>query len=320
MPTRRQARPPTGGAQRGNAVGPRSYGPCRILLAWLVPALATSSLHAQQAEPFATPRYQVEASLTHDDNVSRGRVSGDILRDQSVALRASRDWSAPISANTRWVLTAVGGGEVFATYSRLSRVFLEGQAAVEYRASGSFSAPTFTAFVTVAGDESRSTLRSGHRGTVGGSVSAALTDRVFVVASVSHEQHVARSAVFSGRSQALRLNADYAVTPRGTLYAGVELRRGDANASGGATLENIDIAKFFVDDDAFAGSALKTYRFDADTVVAVVGFNLGFGSSTSLDLSWRQARTRPNTALPFATDVPDRYVANQWVLAVSRRF
>lgn len=289
-------------------------------LAGLAFALAAPALHAQQTEAAAPPRYQVEAILSHDDNVSRGRVSGDILRDQSLAVRASRDWSKPINANTRWVLVASGGGEAFARHERLSRAFAEGQVAVEYRASGSFSAPTFAAFARITGEASRSTLRSGYRATVGGNVSAALTDRVFVVASVSQEERSARSAVFSGRSQALRLSADYAVTPRGTLYAGVDLRRGDATASGKATLENIDIAKSFVDDDAFAASGLKTYRFDADSVIAVIGFNLGFGSTTSLDLSWRHARTRPNTALPFATDVPDRYLANQVMLAVTRRF
>ncbi len=286
-------------------------------------ALAATGLRAQPAAPVDSaplPLYQFEAALTHDDNVTRGRSAGEIRSDQSLSVRLSRDWSMLVNPSTRVILTGVGGGEAWRRHSRLGRGFVEAQGMLEYRGSGAFSAPTFAAFARVSGEAYRSTLRSGHRYALGGIVSAALTDRIFALASVSHEGHVARSDVFSGRSNAARLNLDYALTDRATLYASAEYRRGDATASGRISLENIDISKSFVDDDAFSAAALKTYRFEAETVIAVIGCNVGLGPNSSIDLSWRRAETRPTTGLPFASDVPGRYVANQFVIAVLRRF
>ncbi len=282
--------------------------------------LAASAACAQADASAALPRWQVEASLTHDDNVTRARSDAEIAADASVGLRLVRDWDFPLNPNMRLLLSASAGVEGFARFQRLSRAFGEVEAVVEYRAAGSFSAPTYGVFIRASGDESRSTLRSGSRIGIGARVAVPLTDRIFAVASIGHEEVHARSAVFAGRRNSARMNLDYALSDVGTLYAAVDLRQGDSTGSGGASLENVDIAKSFVADDAFEGKELLTYRFEARTVVAVIGYNHGLGPGASFDVSWRRAETRPREGLPFASSVPDRYVANQIVLAFLKRF
>lgn len=285
-----------------------------------VDAAAAPTSAPTSASPSAAPRFQIEASVTHDDNLTRGRSAAAKRSDQAYAVQLSRDASFTISPTTRLTLSGSVGGEAFGRYDKLGRVFGEGQAAVEYRASGGFSAPTFGLFARATGDAYRSTLRSGHRYAVGATVGAALTDRINVLGTLAYDGRHARSAVFTGRSRSARLNLDYAVSETDTVYLAGDYRRGDTTATGLASLENIDVAKVFVADDAFAADKFVSYRIEARTLVAVLGYNHGFSPRASLDLSWRHAVATPTLALPFATDVPNRYVANQLALSVLWRF
>ena len=280
--------------------------------------VCTSLVHAAGAD--AGPHWQLEASVSHDDNLTRGRTEVEKISDQGYALQLSRDWAVPLGPATRITLTAAAGGETFGRHNKLGRAFGETRAALEYRASGDFSAPTFGLFARASAQEYRSVLRSGYRYALGASVSAPLTDRINAFASIAYEGRHARSSVFTGRNGAARFNLDYALSDAGTLYLGAEYLRGDTTASGLQSLENIDIAKVFVTDDAFAAEALVSYRIDARTVVGALGYNHGFGPNASLDVSWRHARATPSLALPFVTSVPNRYTANQWTVSVLWRF
>ena len=285
-------------------------------------ACVASSRAAGDAEPSpgAPPRFQLEAGITHDDNVTRSRTDADRRADQLYAVQLGRDWDLALNGATRVTLNALAGGEAWGRYRKLDRAFAQGQATLEYRGSGEFSAPTFGLFARAAADAYRSTLRSGQRYALGASVSAPLTDRIDALGIVAYDNRQARSAVFSGHGWSARVNLDYAVSDVGTLYFGADYRDGDTTASGGPSLENIDIAEVFVADDAFAAQQFLTYRFKGRTVLAVLGYNHGLGHGVALDLSWRHARTTPRQGLPFASSVADRYVANQFALSVLWRF
>lgn len=288
-------------------------------------ALAPVAAHAaaDDAPPTApaTPaRWQLEAGITHDDNLTRGREPSEKRSDQAYAVRLSRDAAFTLSPSMRLTLGGSAGAETLAQHNKLGRVFGEGQLGLEYRASGEFSAPTFGVFARASAHEYRSVLRSGYRYAAGASASAALTDRINAFGSLAYEGAHARSAVFGGHAGVARLNLDYALSDAGTLYFNAEYRRGDSTASGGASLENIDIAKLFVTDDAFAAEGFRSYRFEARTWVGALGYNHGFGPHASVDLSWRHARATPTATLAFASRVPNRYVANQFALSVLWRF
>lgn len=284
---------------------------------WL---LAANVVLAQTDPGAGIKRWQGDVSATHDDNVTRANAAADERADTLLGLRLARDWDLALNPNTRLLLTLAGGGTSFLRYNRLSHAFGEAEATLEYRAEGSFGAPLYSAFMRLTGDQTRSTLRSGVRGAAGLRVSAALTDRLSGLASVAYERQQARSAVFAGERRSARLGLDYAVSNVGTLYGSAELRQGATTASGRASLDNIDIASVFVDDDAFADAGFLAYRFRAQTVVSVLGWNHGLVPDLSLDLSWQRAVSRPDATPPFIGAVRGRYVANQFVFALVKRF
>lgn len=319
---------------RGRSTRERSAAACRAagrtarcglvlgpgLLACAAAVPADGAAKVDSAAP-TVPRHQVEAGFLYDDNVTRGRAAGEKRSDQAYMLQATHDWTQPLGRTTRVLLAATAGGEAFGRHHRLGRVYGEGQVTLEYRASGEFTAPTYSLFARVARDEYRSVLRSGWRYTVGATVFKPVTDRLSLLGAVAWDGRHARSTVFSGHRGSARVGLDYALLNAGTLYAGADYRRGDTTASGFRSLANIDIANAFVDDDAFAGHGdLLTYRLDARTVVATLGYNHGIGAGTAVDVSLRRAVTTPRFAAPFATGVPDRYVAHQLALSFLWRF
>lgn len=321
MPIRRSQREP---AEASRGAAPALISRAAVVRAGLLVTqglLAFPAARATEADAVEkAPRYELEASVTHDRNLTRGRVAGEKRSDEAYGLQVSREWVVPLSSTRRIMLTGTIGGETFGNHRRLGRGFGEGQATLEYRASGEFSAPTFGVFARAAGDAYRSTLRSGYRYAVGATVSQALTDRINVVGTLTYDRRHARSAVFSGNSHAARLHLDYASSDNGTFYLGGDFRRGDTTAAGFGSLENIDIAKVFVSDDAFAAPQLLSYRFEGRTMVGVLGYNHGLGPKSAIDVSWRHAVTKPRSALPFASSVPNRYVANQLAVSVLWRF
>jgi hypothetical protein len=293
-----------------------------VPVALMLLAGVTSARAADEAgaAPGAPPRFQLEAGVTHDDNVPHARLDADKRSDQVYAAQLGRDWDFPLNNATRITLNAQGGGEAWARFHKLDRAFAQAQATLEYRGSGAFLAPTFGAFARLGGDAYRSTLRSGTRYALGASVSAPLTDRLDAFGAVTYDNWHARSAVFSGHRWSGRVNLDWALSAQGTLYLGAEYRDGDTTSSGPPSLAAIDIAEVLVADDAFADDGFLTYRFKGRTGLALLGYNHGLGHGVALDLSWRYARTTPRASAPFASGTPDRYVANQFALSVLWRF
>lgn len=308
-------------AQSTNTARPASQrsAPAAVALCGVVLASAAA---AQDPPPATNPLDGVQAELgvTYDSNVTRGRIASDILSDEIFSLQATKDWVIPVTAQSRVTLTGVAGGDAFVHYSGLNRAFVEGQAGIDYRTSGEFDALTFGAFARVGGDAYRSPLRSGYRFAAGATVQSALTDRINMFGVIGYDERHAESAVFSGRNTSVRLNLDYAVTDRDTLYLGGDYRRGDVVSAGRASLENIDTAKVLVPDDAFPGGDWFSYRFEANTLVTTLGFNHGFGPKASIDASWRHAVSKPTLSPSFSTPVPNRYVADQFSVSLVLRF
>lgn len=75
----------------------------------------------------------------------------------------------------------------------------------------------------------------------------------------------------------------------------------------------------FIQDDAYPGGQLFSYRFTGKTLISTLGYNLGFGPRHSLDLSWRRAKSTPNFRPAFATS-PSGYIADQYSVVYLVRF
>jgi hypothetical protein len=246
-----------------------------------------------------------------DDNVTRGKESADKLADRSYSVNLSKPLIFPLTDHTRARLTGVLGGEKFINYSGLSRAFGGVQGEYQYRSSAEFATPTFAAFARIFAEQYQSRLRDGYHYSFGVSMLQPVTDRIQLFGALAHNQRNGSSAVFDTRDNSARLNLDYKATRAGTVYLSGEYRRGDIVSTGHPSLEFIDIAKVFVQDDAYPGGQLFSYRFDGTTVLTTLGYNIGFSSRHSLDLSWRRIKSTSDSRPNFATS-GSSYVANQY--------
>lgn len=261
-------------------------------------------------------QYQLETFVTEDDNVDRGPGAGINQSDELYGLHVSRDWSSLESPHLQLAVNADAGAEVFEHFDKLDNVSGSATARLDYRANGSFAAPTYGIFLRGEGDGSRSDLRSKLGYVLGAQVSEAFTDRISGLASVTREQRHAQNDVFSGSDWSFNAHLEYAVTSADTLYLNGNYRRGDATLSGLASFENPRTAGGFVDvaDDAFTAEQIRVYRLHAGTAIAALGFNHAFGANASLNLSWLEADAQPTAGTPFLSSIPTRYIARQWTL------
>ena len=277
------------------------------------------SLIAAAISPNKPIDIQVDAGFMFDTNVTRAKLAGEKLADRVYSVNASKSRMFPINANTRAILTASLGGEKFDNYYRLSRAMAGIQGEIVYRPSAAFDAPTFGVFAQSTAEHYQSTLRNGYRYAVGVSVRQPLTDRINLSAAIAHHARVGKSAVFNNRFNMARVNADYNWTATETIYLTGEYRRGHIVSTGLPSLENIEVADVFVQDDAYTSGQFFSYRFEGRTVLSTLGYNLGLGPRHSLDLSWRRAQSTPNFRPAFAT-TPTSYIADQYSIVYLIRF
>lgn len=277
------------------------------------------SLIAAAVTPRRPIDVQVDAGFMFDSNVTRGKLSYDKLSDRVYSVNANKSKLFEINDNVRATVSGSVGGEKFDNFYRLSHATAALQGEIVYRPSAAFDAPTFGAFAQASAEYYQSTLRNGYRYAFGVSARKPLTDRIEIVGTLSHNERYGKSSVFNNRFNAVRVNADYSLESNRTIYLTGEYRRGQIVSTGLPSLENIEIADVFVQDDAYPGGQFFSYRFDGRTVLSTLGYNLGLGARHSLDLSWRRAQSTPNFRPSFATS-PRSYIADQYSIVYLVRF
>ena len=263
---------------------------------------------------------QFDGGYSFDDNVNRAANRTEKLLDHSFSANLSKNWVIPFEGNEKFRLltSALLGGERFKNYNGLSRAIASVTGDLQYRTSAEFDAVTLGLFGKAFYEQFESDSRDGYRYSFGVSASQSLTDRITVFGALAREERYARSAVFEGKHNSARANIDYALNKDGTLYLTGEHRRGDTVSTARPTLANLDIARVFRADDVF-DRGLTSYRVDAKTWIATIGYNLGYGERNSLDISWRRAQSLTLQAPSFAAP-RFKYVVNQFNLVYLMRF
>jgi hypothetical protein len=284
-------------------------------VALAVLAGAPGSAHA--AGPLS---FRAEASYTSDDNVTRSKGEGDALSDTVLGAGIRANYPVPISARTRAVLQGFLGTEKFRTYLGLSRNFIGAQGDLQFRPSGEFGAPTYSAFARTAKDAYQSDLRDGYRHAFGVTVLKPATERVQIFGALAVNVSDGKSTVFDTRYVSLRGNADWSLSRWDVVYLGAEYRRGDTVSTGRSTLARVDNADVLIQDDAFDDATRFAYRLKAGTWVAMLGYNRAFGERHSLDVSWRRAQSTPLNPRDPASASELRYAVNQFSVAYLARF
>ncbi|MGB5081776.1 MAG: hypothetical protein WBO23_13650, partial [Burkholderiales bacterium] len=269
---------------------------------------------------------RVEVGYSADDNVTRA-PAGDDLKDGILGVRASASLAIPVSTRTRAVFQGFAGGESFRKYKGLSHNFIGGQGEFQFRPSGAFGAPTYSAFLRTAVEQYDSSLRDGYRHLFGVSVFKPLTDRMQFFGALARSVSDGKSAVFDARSTSVRGNLDWLLGRWDTVYLGAEYRGGDSISTVCRDCDPIRTLGFvntadpnIVEDDAFDDAVRDAYRLKARTLVATLGYNHAFGAGKSLDLSWRRAQSRVQNAVAPASGSDLNYAVSQYSLAFLVRF
>jgi hypothetical protein len=270
---------------------------------------------------------RVEASVTADDNVTRAGGS-DALRDTIFGLRASKGLLLPVTQRTRAIVQAFLGGEKFQKYDGLSHNYFGAQADFQFRSSAEFGAATYSAFLRTQAEYFQSTLRDGYRHAFGVTVLKPLTDRITFLGALQQNIIDGKSSVFDTQNTALRANFDWTVGTWNTFYLGAEYRKGEFVSTNcracdpNKTLGLVNTAApNIIQDDAFTDTVRDAYRLKANIIVGTLGYNRGFGSGQSLDISWRRAASSlAQEAVAPATKSDFAYTVNQYSLAYLVRF
>jgi len=284
-----------------------------------------SALRGFFSLPKKPEKIQVDAGFMFDTNVTRARTDADKLFDRAYSVNAGKGFAFTFGdadnprENLRAQVNLTLGGEKFQIYDGLSRAMAGIDGELQYRTSSSFDAVTLAVFGRASAEHYRSELRNGYRYSAGVSARQSLTDRIDIFGSLSHNERIASSAVFTNRDNAARINLDYALSEREVLYATGEYRRGTTFSTGRPSLDNLDVADVFVADDAFPGGQYFAYRFDANTIISTLGYNLGFGPRHSLDVSWRRAQSTPRQQSTVSSG-NSNYVTDQYSIIYLIRF
>lgn len=252
----------------------------------------------------------VDAGWLFDDNVTRGKLGADKLTDSAYTVAVTKAQALWLAPNYRLILSGSAGGQWFQNYTRLGNANLGLDAELQYRGSADFLAPTYAVFAKAGYEDFGSFARDGARYALGVSVRQALTDRIQAFAALSANTRRSQSAVFSTGEASLRINLDYMLSERQTIYLGAEYRAGDIVSTGSSSLENVTIAHVMVADDAFVGKNFFSYRMPGKTAMLNIGYNHVVGPQSAWDLSWRYIEAAPDTRPSWATS-PRSYVSNQ---------
>jgi outer membrane autotransporter protein len=267
--------------------------------------------------PFRYP-VSVDFGFAYDDNVSRSAQERDRLWDQvfSVSGTVMRLW--PLGSNARAQATAIFSGEKLERWQGLGRFSGGVQAELQYRTSAAFDAPTYAIVARALYDQYESGLRTGPRYFAGINARRAVTDRIELFGEVGVNARYGRSDVFRLHDTAVKVNVDYALTRKATMYLTGEYRQGDTVSSGPPSLA-AGVAEVVVPDDAFEPLGYIAYRVDARTLLGTLGVNYPMGPRDSVDFSWRRVEAKARRSLePSAGDL--RYVDNLYSLVYLMRF
>ena len=259
-----------------------------------------------------------EVAFVGDDNVSRG-FGDNKIADVSLNTAINKTMDFPVTTYTRLLIRGSLGFDKFLRYDGLTRYFAGLRADFQYRPSGSYYAPTFSVFARTIRQEFESRLRDGYHHSFGANALKPVTDRITVFAAVTHNRGEGKSNVFDTRDFSGRLNVDYSPPWfEGLIYIGGDYRRGDIVSTGQPALAFVDVAEAIVADDVF--ERRTSYRFEANTIITTLGYNLPLASDRAIDFSWRwvQSTSREKPTFPSATKL--RYIDNQLGVAYLFRF
>lgn len=257
---------------------------------------------------------QVVGAFTYNDNLNRESSSIRQLSDQIYTVKLGTRKAFPVSKHTRLIVRGYLSTEQLKQYYGLDKVTLGAKAEYQYRPSSEFDATTFALFFDLAHENYNSALRSNDINTIGLSMRQLLTEKISFFSALQHVDHSADNVVFDTSYNALKIFADYSLGRSGTLYLGVQQRKGDLVSSTSDPVYYSQVQLASVADDAFPNQSLTAVRFDAKTRIWTLGYSRPLGARDSIDLSMIKVDSEASSSSDIS------YTTNQYSLAYIMRF
>ena len=265
--------------------------------------------------------FGIEASISVDDNVTRGYGEENVLSDNFLGVNLSKSFHYPVSTHTRVVLLGFAGFNGYFEYTGLSHYYAGAQGEFQYRSSGSFYAPTLAVGTRYAVEEYQSEVRDSYRGSAWVSVRKPITNKLQLFSALNYNWRDGKSVVFDTSDIAVRVNTDFAISRRNTVYLGLEYRNGDIVSTGRPSLAFLEIASEVVPDDAFKDTTRYAYQIDGSTWLLTLGYNFAISGRQALDASWRMVNAMPESVSGVSYAAGRiHYTVNQFSLAYMVRF
>lgn len=239
-------------------------------------------------------RFDGEVAYSNDDNVTKAARDQDIEEDSFASAAMGATYVHAIDIANRIVIRGLIRGEFFNEFDGLSNTTGSVTATYQYRGSGEFLAPTYSAFIKAGIAEYDSELRDSDLFSAGVSVRKAFTDRISGLSVLQYNVRDSDSTVFDTKDMSLLVNADYLLTQHSTLYLTYNYLVGDITSSSGAWLRAVNAAEEINIDDAFPGTWFA-YRLDGKTHVVTLGVNFQLAEKHSLDFSARWINSEADT-------------------------
>ena len=264
------------------------------------------ALGANAARAEGRVGFDTEIAYTYDDNVTRAARDSDIRDDRIAGLTLGVNWRHTSAKHFRLALRGFAQGEQFTEHEGLSNAGGGISGSLKYRGSGALLAPTFAIFGKITSLNYDSDLRDSEFYQAGASVQKGLTDRMDFTGVLAHTTRDSDSRVFDTRETSLLINLDFRWAQRLTQYLSYNFVSGDIVASGTPTwLTLINYAEEIQADDAFGGASANmfSYRLNAQTHVATLGFNIAINEQQSIDLSARYARAEADGDITYDRNI-----------------
>jgi outer membrane autotransporter protein len=252
-------------------------------------------------------------TVTYDDNVTRADNGPDKLADTVYQFSASDTFNKIYSKRHLVSITAFADSYSYQSHTGLNELSAGLQAEYDYLANADFYAPIYGVFARGAFDNYNSDLRNGSHHTFGVNYHKTFTDRISLTSVISDNTKAGNSIVFTTHDDSALVNIDYINGDYGTFYLTGEYRKGDVVSIGQQSVQKLEIASWFVDDDAFSSAGLVAYRLKAVTNLYTLGYNYSFGPKDSVDISWRKVISTPE--VKPTSGQGDQYFDNQYSLS-----
>lgn len=285
----------------------RFLSPSGFCVAAAVSIMSLNALPAQ-ADGLEGLGVMLDAGYTIDYNLTNASAWDDKRSDNAASLNLDVSKTLALSEHTRLALHGLLETQAFDNYEGLDRLSLGVEGEFMYRTSGEFSAPTFGILGGAGRDEFRSDLRKNDHYFAGITWRQPITDRINLYAALKDNVSHSDNKVFSVNYRSTQINLDYGFSNGHTLYLSTEYRDGDLVSSSGPDLMYHKVAAAWLDDDVFTD--LTDYRVNSRTWLVRLGYNVPLAGKSSIDISWRLARSTSDLAPdPGASSI--RYVGNQ---------